>query len=219
MSKEKQVIAASSAQAPSSRGEARDDILQAALGCFAENGFDGTSIADIARAAGVGHPLVHYHFKSKDQLWREAVVYAFKDLAFAFQTISFAADDLEPLDALKVISKAFIRFCSQYPQHVALLFAEGTADTERFKWAIETWLRPFHAKVDSLIVEAARKGQIKAVPPVHLVNLIVGAGVQFASARSVIQRLYNVDPLDPKTAAEHADWTIEIILNGLRPQG
>lgn len=200
----------------STRGEARDEILKAALGCFAEKGFDGTAIADIARAAGVGHPLVHYHFKSKELLWREAVVYAFKDLAFAFETISLAADDLEPLDALKVVTKAFVRFCGRYPQHVGLLFADGNESSERFRWAVETWLRPLHAKVDALVAAGVAKGEIRAIPAVHLVNLIAGAGVQFASARSLIQLLYGVDPRDPAVAAEHADWVVSILLDGIR---
>ena len=83
MARQKSVPPSVPPAAAATRGEGRDDILNAALKCFAESGFEGTSIADIARAAGVGHPLVHYHFGSKDALWREAVVHAFKDLAVA----------------------------------------------------------------------------------------------------------------------------------------
>jgi AcrR family transcriptional regulator len=47
-------------------------IRNAALRLFAENGVDGTSIRDIAGAAGVSPGLVQHHFKTKDAV-RDAV--------------------------------------------------------------------------------------------------------------------------------------------------
>jgi AcrR family transcriptional regulator len=47
---------------------ARQRILSAATQLFAENGFDRTSTARIATAAGVPHGLVFYHFKTKIDL-------------------------------------------------------------------------------------------------------------------------------------------------------
>jgi AcrR family transcriptional regulator len=47
---------------------ARERILAAAMGLFAERGFDRTSTARIAAAAGVPHGLIFYHFKTKMDL-------------------------------------------------------------------------------------------------------------------------------------------------------
>ncbi|HEY2519026.1 MAG TPA: helix-turn-helix domain-containing protein [Streptosporangiaceae bacterium] len=44
---------------------ARERILATAEGLFAERGFDRTSTARIAEAAGVPHGLIFYHFKTK----------------------------------------------------------------------------------------------------------------------------------------------------------
>jgi AcrR family transcriptional regulator len=43
-------------------------ILQALDHCLQEKPFDRTSIKDIARAAGVNHGLLHYYFKSKEDI-------------------------------------------------------------------------------------------------------------------------------------------------------
>jgi AcrR family transcriptional regulator len=53
--------------------ETRARILQKARDAFAEMGFAGASIRDIAREAGVTHSMITYHFGTKDGLWREAV--------------------------------------------------------------------------------------------------------------------------------------------------
>jgi AcrR family transcriptional regulator len=47
----------------------RETILRAAFEAFAESGYEGASIGDIAKAAGVPKSLVQYHFGSKDELW------------------------------------------------------------------------------------------------------------------------------------------------------
>lgn len=52
---------------------ARERILVAAGGFFAEQGFDGVSIADIATASGTSTGLVYYHFKDKAALYESVV--------------------------------------------------------------------------------------------------------------------------------------------------
>ena len=47
---------------------ARARIRDAALRLFAERGLDGTTIRDIAKAAGVSGGLIRHHFGSKDDL-------------------------------------------------------------------------------------------------------------------------------------------------------
>lgn len=48
--------------------DARGRILQAALQAFAEKGFEGSRIDEIARLAQVPKSLIYYHFKSKDEM-------------------------------------------------------------------------------------------------------------------------------------------------------
>ena len=50
----------------------RAAILNAAIAEFAERGFEGASIRRIADRTGLQHPLITYHYRSKDILWRAA---------------------------------------------------------------------------------------------------------------------------------------------------
>jgi AcrR family transcriptional regulator len=52
-----------------SRESARDRILRVAAHLYAQRGYHATSMRDIAQAAGVTKPLIHYHFASKSQLF------------------------------------------------------------------------------------------------------------------------------------------------------
>src|SRR3546814_19919616 len=51
----------------------RDRILDAALDLFSERSFDGATTREVAQRAGVNQPLLNYHYRSKDALWRTAV--------------------------------------------------------------------------------------------------------------------------------------------------
>ena len=56
----------------------RQAIVEASRPLFAQNGFRGTSVRDIARAADVSEALLYKHFASKDELYEEVMDYAGK---------------------------------------------------------------------------------------------------------------------------------------------
>ena len=64
---------------PVSRGrrggtaDSRDEILNAAKQLFAEQGFEGTSLRQVARAAGVDPAMIHHFFNGKDELFALSV--------------------------------------------------------------------------------------------------------------------------------------------------
>src|ERR1700728_1025364 len=88
----------------------RNQILEAALMAFARDGFDGASLPKIAEIARVGHPLIHYYFGSKDNLWRETVEYAFGGLIGEAKAVEAASSSLSPLQRLRVMVQAFAQF-------------------------------------------------------------------------------------------------------------
>lgn len=52
----------------SNKENRRSDILDAALAAFVERGFEGTSVADLAKATDLSKAAFVYHFDSKEQL-------------------------------------------------------------------------------------------------------------------------------------------------------
>jgi AcrR family transcriptional regulator len=55
------------------RADKREHILQSAEQLFAEKGFDGTSVRDIAQHAGINLAMISYYFGSKEKLLEELI--------------------------------------------------------------------------------------------------------------------------------------------------
>ncbi|MCP9951202.1 TetR/AcrR family transcriptional regulator [Actinomadura madurae] len=84
------------------RAETRERLLSAAADAFAQRGYDGTRVADIARAAGVSNGALYAHFGSKAELLVAALRVHGKRLLAEL----FAADPDRPvIDLLLTIGR------------------------------------------------------------------------------------------------------------------
>ncbi|MGH2760118.1 MAG: TetR/AcrR family transcriptional regulator [Actinomycetota bacterium] len=73
----------------------RRTLLQAAERTFAERGFDGARLDDIARAAGVTKAIVYRHFTSKDELFLETMREACQSLEQSMEAAMCAGGSLD----------------------------------------------------------------------------------------------------------------------------
>ena len=82
-------------------GETRKRILQEATKLFARQGFHGTSVAEIGKAAGVQSGALYYHIKSKDELlWQILISYVDDMLASTTRTVEAHSDPAERVRAM-----------------------------------------------------------------------------------------------------------------------
>jgi len=74
-------------------------ILETAEKLFAENGFDGTSVRQISKAAGINIAMVSYYFGSKEKLLEKLFLYRMSDFRMQLESvISTNKPQLEILD-------------------------------------------------------------------------------------------------------------------------
>ncbi len=63
--------------------DTRERILEVAAKLFAEQGYDGTSVRDIAKELGIANPSIYYHFKSKADVLVELLTKPLKAVEIA----------------------------------------------------------------------------------------------------------------------------------------
>lgn len=190
---------------------AKQAILDAALKAFSRDGFDGASLPRIAEMAGIAHPLIHYHFGSKDNLWRQTVDHALGDLAREAATISTASRGLSPLDRLRVLIRAFTHFAARCPDHFGLILAEARSDSDRFAWIQQNYTGEFLANLQAIIREAQEQGQIRQVAFTNLSFILMGSVLLYLTVNPNLPK----DVASDQLADDHAGLVLDIILNGI----
>src|SRR5438445_3526019 len=83
--------------------DARTKLLRAAVHVFAERGYEGATVREICREAGVNVALVNYHFGDKLELYVEVIRFAI-DAEAKMDLVNRALDrNADPCDALREI--------------------------------------------------------------------------------------------------------------------
>ena len=82
------------------RDARQQQILDAALACFSEQGFHQTGMADIVRRSGLSHGAVYLYFQSKDELIEALAVDRHRQEALLNAAAAHPEDPIEALRAL-----------------------------------------------------------------------------------------------------------------------
>jgi AcrR family transcriptional regulator len=107
---------------PLPKRDRREDILKASLHLFAEKGFHGTSMRDIARAADITEGLIYHYFASKRDLFRAIIEeYSFLPL---LRTLPELAGQLDTRALLIVLARGFFDVLRQNKELARLLLQE-----------------------------------------------------------------------------------------------
>ena len=86
--------------------EKQIQILQVAEKLFAEKGFDGTSIRDIAKEANINIAMVSYYFGSKEQLLESIILHRASGLKLILDNLML--EDLDPLQKIHNLIELYI---------------------------------------------------------------------------------------------------------------
>src|SRR5438552_9989682 len=89
------------------RNARRQQILEAALACFAEDGFHQTGMADIVKRSGLSHGAVYLYFQSKDDL-----IEALADDRHRREAVlnSVAQGSGDPIEGLHALVRAYAQW-------------------------------------------------------------------------------------------------------------
>jgi len=191
--------------------DARTRILNTALTEFARKGFDGVSTTEIAKAAGVTQPLIHYHFKSKMALWQATVEQIFKALRNEFSGSQLDLASLSKKERFVEMIRRFVQFAGKYPEFGQFLLREGTQNSDRLQWLIDTWGRPTLGIIIADYQQGIEEGWIRNIPFPQLISIVTAASTQFFALAPMIEQMYGVNSRDPEQVKIHTDAVVQLV--------
>jgi AcrR family transcriptional regulator len=196
------------------KSQRRDDIIAAAKDVFARKGFHTTTIADIAKQAGLAYGSVYWYFESKDELFlalmavEEAALRGHIEAAMAALVTSH--ENTGPEAAFRGAVRAVFEFFEADRATVKLLLRDAYALGDRLEKYVGEIYERCVDDIETVIVAAQERGELVAGPPrmvAHTLAALVG---------HLGQRRLATD--DDGTAAEVADFVVSLVLDGLRPR-
>lgn len=185
-------------------GYDRDQVLAVAVTLFNEQGYDATSVADLASRLGLTKSALYHHFDSKEQLLALALDEALDGLERVLDDPAAAAGDA--VERLGVVLRGAVRvLVDKLPYVTLLLRVRGNSDVERA--ALER-RRAFDHRVTALVTEAQRAGQVRAD-----VDGAVTTRLVFGMVNSIVEWYRPGGPVDRERLAHDV---VAVALDGMR---
>jgi TetR/AcrR family transcriptional regulator len=189
----------------STQTDTKSHITQIATKMFAERGFHGTSIREIAEVAGITKPVLYYYFKNKEQLYATLI-----ENAYVYM-----------LGNLEEILAEEISFEEKFSKVVHLYFYHMRADSNSFRLIFGAFFGPRENAPNTAIFELEDRHM-------QLVTRLMTEGVQVRRIKNYDHHTLAMHFLGPITvyimsylledndiSQEHEQSIVQLILNGI----
>ena len=196
-------------------------ILEAAESLFLEKGFALTSTTEIAKAVGCNQALVHYYFRTKDNLFNTIFENKFKHF---FQQI-FEMKNLEGLnflEKLKLIIESHFDLLNNNPKMPGLILNELSRKPEQIsvlKERLQSIPEKLFAELNEELETEISKGNIREIKLIDLIVSMVTMNVAMFVMMPVVENLFSLTEVQKEFMLQHRRAeNVDFILKSLRPE-
>jgi TetR/AcrR family transcriptional regulator len=203
----------------------RDAILVAAEAAFAEHGFSGARIDDIAAASGFNKTLIFRHYEDKLGLYSEVLKRTDEEIA-SLQRNTFApllqAKDLVRnrerfRSLLKAMAETTYDFMLAHPRTLKILGWEAAEGWKTFTRIATQFPTEELKRIEAIFRQARRAGLLRSgFHPLVQMSMVSQICVSYLSSLPLYQLLVSGEDLSSERSLEEAKkYVVEAIVRGM----
>lgn len=192
-----------------------EKIMDAAIKVFTEKGLAGARMQEIADEAGVNKAMVHYYYRSKQNLFENIFKKKVKKLFKAFSIILAAEQSFE--EKIRSFIETEIEIISQFPSLPLFVLNEAGKNPKILEEVFEEGGPKQMIPLFKIIVEQeVDKGRIRPITFEELLINIMSLCIYPFVARPILQFVLDKDDLDYKDMIETRKQIVaDLIINDL----
>lgn len=189
-------------------------ILEVAIRLFAEKGFDGVSMNDIAQAAGVSKANVFHHFGNKDSLYLATLRSACSTTHQLIESTANADGDYQ--QRLAAFLRHHLESLLENDQASRLVMREVIeSGPQRGKALAEQVFSEYFFDLIAIVLEGQKLGVLKKqFDPAVLAMMLVSNNIFFFQAQQVLRHFPNASFADDPAA--YSRQVMDVLLHGIK---
>jgi TetR/AcrR family transcriptional regulator len=195
--------------------ERRARILDAASSIFAEKGFAGARVDDIAARAGINKAMLYYHVGDKTALYSAVLLRNFERVRVALDEALATGGSARA--RLEAVITALTRMVQRHPDHPRMMLREIASGAASLEPEVFAAMLEVVGVVRALIAEGTAAGEFRATDPVLTHLTLVGAVVFLNATAPIRDRAAALGPgfSLPEPTIDIARFIKEMLLDGL----
>jgi TetR/AcrR family transcriptional regulator len=195
--------------------EKREIILDAALDIFSIQGYRGSTIDQIAEAAGMSKPNLLYYFRGKEEIYA-TLLHRLLDRWLA-PLMEMAADG-DPVKELRNYIRRKIEMARDFPRESRLFANEILQGAPRIMAMLTDELRPLVDEKAAVIRQWMREGKLAKADPHHLIFAVWATTQHYADFDAQVRAMLGADRGGEGRFEDAARFIEQLFLEGLRPR-
>ena len=165
----------------------RTSLLEAGALVFAERGFEGARVGDIARRARVNKAMINYHFGGKEALYRAILASTFEPALERFRALRDSK--LSPPDQLREFVSAFAEMVASRPGFPAMILQEALSGGRHLDEQAVPYFLSIFSVVREIVDRGVREKAFREVDPFLTHQGLIGSLVFFFAIAPFRRRL------------------------------